>query len=282
MQYLRSVLVTVLFTVVLAACGNSEPTQSGSDASTTPVAATTPEPATAEQQAIQNKALSVEESAGEAAADDSTTVIQQAMNTAASTTMPRQTPVEWRYAEGKYFMRLPSAQGTSSAPGTIEVAEVFWYGCPHCYNFDPYIARWQQDLPDDVRFVRIPVMWNPTNAIHARIYYTAEALDILDKAHGAVFDAIHRQGKTLTKEKDIREFFAGLGVSAEDFDKTFRSFSVESKLKRAAELTRKYEISSVPILVIDGKYVTKGPDVKSFDDMLAVADELVLRERENR
>ena len=281
MQYLRSALITTLFAVLLAACGNGEPTQSGPGADTPPAAAPAPGPAAAEPPAAQ-QALPVEESAGDPAPDDASAVVQQALNETAGAAKPRQTPIEWRYPEGKYFIRLPSAQGTSSAPGSIEVAEIFWYGCPHCYNFDPYLSRWQQNLPDDVRFVRIPVMWNPTNAIHARIYYTAEALDILDKVHPAVFEAMHRQGKTLTKEKDIREFFSGFGVSSEEFDKTFQSFSVESKLKRAAELTRKYEISSVPILVIDGKYVTKGPEVKSFDDMLAVADELILREREDR
>lgn len=189
-------------------------------------------------------------------------------------------PTSARFQLGVHYERLSPTQPTSSSPDKIEVAEVFWYGCPHCYSFDPYLSRWESEQPEDVRFVRIPVMWNPTNEIHARIYYTAEALNRLEVIHPAVFDAMHRQGKTLTREADIREFFIANGVSGEDFDKTFRSFAVESKLKKALNLTQRYRISSVPVLVINGKYLATGPEVKSFDDMLAVTGELIERERQ--
>jgi len=174
---------------------------------------------------------------------------------------------------------LTTAQGTSSAPDVIEVAEVFWYGCPHCFNFDPYLEKWAPKLPDDVRFIRLPVMWNPTNQIHARIFYTAEALNKLDVMHDAIFKEMHSNRKPLTSEDDIREFFSRFDVSDEEFNGTFRSFGVESKLKRAQNLTQRYRVQSVPLLVINGKYLTTGPGVKNFDDMLAVAEELMERER---
>jgi thiol:disulfide interchange protein DsbA len=123
-------------------------------------------------------------------------------------------------------------------------------------------------------------MWNPTNQIHARIFYTAEALNKLDVIHDAIFKEMHVNRKQLTSEDDIREFFARFDVSEEEFNSTFRSFGVESKLKRAKNLTQRYRIQSVPLLVINGKYLTTGPGVKNFDDMLAVADELIERERQ--
>jgi len=187
---------------------------------------------------------------------------------------------EWKFSEGKHFTVLTTAQGTSSPLAKIEVAEVFWYGCPHCFNFDPYVEKWKETLPDDVSFVRVPVMWNPTNELHARIFYTAEALDKGDVLHDAVFREMHLNKKTLATEDEIRDLFIQYGVSEDEFDNTFRSFGVESKLKRAKNLTQRYRIQSVPLLVVNGKYVTTGPEIKTFDDMLAVTDELIEREQQ--
>jgi len=174
---------------------------------------------------------------------------------------------------------LTTAQGTSSPPDKIETAEVFWYGCPHCFSFDPVLTQWQKELADDVRFVRIPVMWNPTNQIHARIFYTAEALGKLDEMHGPIFREIHEKNRILTSENDIRDLFKVYGVSAEEFDSTFRSFAVDSKLKRARNLTDRYKVRSVPLLVVNGKYIVKGTEVKNFDDMIEVTNELIEKER---
>ena len=96
---------------------------------------------------------------------------------------------------------------------------MFWYGCSHCYNLEPVLTDWVKKLPADVSFVRIPVMWNPTNEIHGRIYYTAEALGKLDRINPAMFKAIHVENRPLTEEKDILEFFEQNGVSAADFNK---------------------------------------------------------------
>jgi thiol:disulfide interchange protein DsbA len=186
----------------------------------------------------------------------------------------------WKFSEGQHYISLTTAQGTSSPPDVIEVAEVFWYGCPHCYNFDPFLKSWQPTLPDSVKFVRLPVMWNPTNKIHARVFYTAEALGKLDEMHEAIFREIHINKKALTEESDIQDFFENYDVSEEEFQSTFRSFAVESKLKRAANLTKRYRIQSVPLLVVNGKFLTSGPGIKNFDDMLAVADELIEREQQ--
>jgi thiol:disulfide interchange protein DsbA len=186
---------------------------------------------------------------------------------------------EWKYTEGADFRRMATAQGTSSSPDKIEVAEVFWYGCGHCYTFDPMLAEWKASKPDNVAFVRIPVIWNPTNQAHARLMYTAEALGVLDKMHEAIFKAIHESGKTLTAEADMIELFAQAGVDEAAFREAFNSFGVTSAVKRAENLTRRYGVKSVPVIIVNGKYATDAPNVKTFDNMLAVTNELVAREQ---
>jgi protein dithiol oxidoreductase (disulfide-forming) len=186
---------------------------------------------------------------------------------------------DWKYQEGKHFRRMTISQGTSSAPDKIEVAEVFWYGCPHCYDFEPVLDEWKSGLPSDVTFVRIPVVWSPTHQIHARIMYTAEALGKLNEMHAGVFEAMHQKGERLTTEDEIVELFAEYDVSEEDFREAFNSFGVSSSVKRAENLGRRYNIRSVPVIVVNGKYATDAPDIRGFAEMIGVTDELVERER---
>ena len=221
----------------------------------------------------------IEESASEPVADEAESGDAIVLAETQPDAAPKSTKA-WKYEAKNHFTMLTTAQGTSSSPDVIEVTEVFWYGCPHCFNFDPYLKKWQEGIPDDVNFVRLPVIWNPTNQIHARMFYTAEALGKLDEMHEEIFREMHINKKTLTTEGAIQEFFLRFGVSEDEFKSTFRSFAVESKLKRAKNLTQRYRIQSVPILVTNGKYLTQGPGVKNFDDMLAVTDELVERERQ--
>lgn len=187
----------------------------------------------------------------------------------------------WKYQAGKEFTRFASAQGTSSPPEKIEVAEVFWYGCPHCYNFDPTLNDWKQNLADDVSFVRIPVIWSPTHEFHARAFYTAEALGKLDEIHPAFFRAIHIENNPLTTEDAVRELFEEFGVSGEEFERSFNSFAVSSKLNRARTLTLNYQVRSVPVMIVNGKYATSS-QLQTFDDVMDVVDELVTRERQSR
>ena len=269
---------------VIAACGKAPETQAPVTAAQTEattgapaaIAAPTPAPVPAAEPA----STAIEESAGaEAAAPVSADALGKDIVLAGD---PSGSPATttWQYQEGKHFSSLPTAQGTSSSPGKIEVAEVFWYGCGHCYNLEPELSAWVKKLPGDVSFVRIPVMWNPTNEIHGRIYYTAEALGKLDQINSAVFRSIHVDNRPMTDEKDIQKLFEQNGVSAADFNKVFRSFSVEGQLKRAKDLTLKYRVKGVPLLVVDGKFTTDGPEIRNHQDLLAVTEELIKRERQ--
>ena len=267
---------------VTAACGKAPDSEAKAPTATAdgpPAAIAAPAPATTGPQAATiPAATTVEESASTEAAPAVNNLGKEIVLAAAPTTSPAKT--DWQYKEGEHFNTLTTAQGTSSSPGKIEVAEVFWYGCSHCYDLEPLLSDWVKRLPGDVSFVRIPVMWNPVNEIHGRVYYTAEALGKLDVITPAMFRTIHSENLPMTEEKEIQKLFEQNGVSAELFNKTFRSFSVDSAVKRAKDLTAKYRVRGVPLLVINGKYTTDGPQIHNHQDLLAVTEELIQRERQ--
>ncbi len=274
--------------IALSACDSADQT-TGEAAATAEPAATQPaqpetSPAVGETQAAEKAAVTAtEEIAGVAETEgtDSKTSADDeiVLDSSAAAGAAAASAVAWKYAEGDDFRRMTTSQGTSSAPDKIEVAEVFWYGCPHCYDFDPILASWKESLPQDVAFVRIPVIWNPTNQVHARLMYTAEALGVSDEAHEAIFKSIHQSGNMLTDEADMVALFGKLGVKEADFREAYDSFGVSSAVKRAENLTRRYGIRSVPVIVVNGKYATDAPNVRSFSDMIDVTDELISRER---
>ena len=154
-----------------------------------------------------------------------------------------------------YELVLPP-QPTTAPKGKVEVVEMFWYGCPHCNALEPYVNRWLKNKPDNVYFVRIPAVFQPTWEFHARAFYTAEILGVLDKTHSAMFEAIHNQRRRLNTEQELMEFFAEHGVKNEDFKRVFHSFAVEAKVRRAKDLSHRYGIDGVPSLIVNGKYRT--------------------------
>lgn len=266
---------------LLAACGS--PSGNGSSVQPAPAAPAVATPgevaadATAVTESAAAEEIAAETATGGADIQESAATgagSEQLQLASAATAAPN-----WRFREGSDFKVLTTAQGTTGTPGKIEVTEAFWYGCPHCYQFDPILQDWTKKLPADVSFVRLPVTWNPTHQIHARLFYTAQALGKIDEMHTAIFREIHLENRMLTTESEIQAFFARFGVSADEFQKTFRSFAVESQLKRAKELTERYQIRSVPLMIVNGKYSTDAPGIKSLNDMVAVTGELVERER---
>lgn len=189
-------------------------------------------------------------------------------------------PTSARFQLGAHYERLSPTQPTSSSPDKVEVAEVFWYGCPHCYAFEPYLARWSEQKPDYVSFVRIPALWNPVLRIHARAFYTAQALGKLDEMHSAFFTEIHENRNPLDTREALAEFFARFGVSAAEFDETFDSYDgVHAELQRAETLNRSYRITSVPTIVVNGKYTTNATLAGSYEQLIELIDELVESER---
>jgi thiol:disulfide interchange protein DsbA len=185
------------------------------------------------------------------------------------------------YVAGTHYEVIEKPVRTAD-PNKVEVTELFWYGCPHCYAFEPLINSWAAKLPSDVAFVRSPGIWSAAMEIHAQIYYAAEALGALDKIHDVAFDAYHQKRNYLEDAAAVKELFVAQGVSAEDFDKTWDSFAMTSAVKKAASRFREYGASSVPSLVVNGKYLISVNDsVKSQADMLKVVDFLVAQEKKS-
>ena len=184
-----------------------------------------------------------------------------------------------RFQLGEHYQRLTPTQPTSSSPDQVEVAEIFWYGCNHCYNFDPYVENWLEKKPDGVSFVRVPAVWNPLVKLHARAFYTAEALGKGEEMHTPFFREIHVRQNLLESEASLREFFGRFGVSADEFKAAFDSFAVHTKLQRAETLAQRYRVSSVPMIVVNGKYTTSASATGGYDGLMEVIDELVSMEK---
>ncbi len=185
---------------------------------------------------------------------------------------------EDQFRMGVSYLRLTPTQPTSSSPDQVEVAEVFWYGCPHCFHFDPYVRKWLETKPDYVHFVRIPAVWNPLVRMHARMFYTAQELGKGDEMHEAFFNEIHVNGNMLDSEEKIAAFFGKYGVSEADFKNAWDSFAVNAKLQRANELARRYNIASVPSIVINGKYTTDGQMAGSYEQLIELVNQLAAAE----
>lgn len=162
----------------------------------------------------------------------------------------------------------------------IEVVEVFWYGCPHCYHFDPLVNNWKQKQADDVDFWRSPAMWNGVMKVHAQAFYTAKALGVLDKLHNPLFTSLVVERKRLGTEEELADLFAAYGVDKKQFSDTFKSFGVVSQVKQADARARSYMISGTPELVVNGKYRVSSGKAGGQQEMLEVVDFLVNKERQ--
>ena len=180
---------------------------------------------------------------------------------------------------GTEYRELPSAQATDAAD-KIEVLEFFWFGCPHCYHFEPVLEPWIKKLPKDVQFKRVPAMFNDEYAQGARAYYALEAIGEEQRLHKALFDAVHAGSRLrVGNEAALTEWLAKQGVDTKKFAAAYRSFSVEGKLKRAAQLTQAYKVEGVPALAVNGKYVVITDNIKSFEQLTSVADYLIEQSR---
>ena len=184
-----------------------------------------------------------------------------------------------KYLAGTHYTELRAPVNTPD-DSKIEVLEAFWYGCSHCFRFEPLVADWESKAADDVDFRRFPAMWNALMKVHAQIYFTAEAMDVIHIVHEPVFDAINVQGNRLQNEKLIGDLFEENGIARADFEAAFNSFSVRTKVNQAEKRMQDYEIRSTPNMIVNGKYlVTTGEAVRTQAEMLEVVDFLVDKER---
>ncbi len=183
------------------------------------------------------------------------------------------------YSEGKQYLRLANPQPTSVAD-KLEVVEMFWYGCPHCSELEPHIQQWLETKPDDVVFVRMPAVFRPSWELLGKAFYTMQLLGVEDRLHPALFEALHEKKQKINDEAALQDFFVNHGVSAEDFRKTFDSFAVSVRLNNAKAMTRRYAITGVPTIIVNGKFSTGARQASSNANIIKVVDYLVARERD--
>jgi len=178
--------------------------------------------------------------------------------------------------EGTDYTELKPPQAVDAA-GKVEVLEFFWYRCPHCYALEPELEAWVKGLPRDVQFKRVPGILNEDWGIDARIFYSLEAIGEVERVHRQLFDAIHKQGGVRLRgdayTKWVADWLAKQKVDMAKYDAAFRSFSVESKLRRAAQMASAYRLDGVPTLTVQGRYLVLANT--SQKAMLATADFLI-------
>jgi thiol:disulfide interchange protein DsbA len=272
--------LALLILIGLAACGSGDKETQPAVEAMPAEEAPAEEPLVADEEAVAEEGdtqVVVEESAAEPEDDEQPIMLARAD----STDVPAQ---NWQFKEGQHYIRMVPSQPTMGGADKIEVAEFFWYGCPHCFSFEPTINKWAADMPASARFVRIPVVWNTVHELHARLFYTMEVLarngTLADGEtfHNTVFQEIQTRGNRLTSEDSIRRLFERFGVDADAFNSTWKSFEVDQKLRVAKDLGRRYSIQGVPAVVVNGKYRTGGAEAGSYDAVPDVIDELIARE----
>jgi thiol:disulfide interchange protein DsbA len=181
--------------------------------------------------------------------------------------------------EGVQYKTLKPAVPTSVAPGKVEVVEVFWYACGHCYLLEPKLASWdKKGKPANVELVRLPAVWNDLLKMHARLFYTIELLG-KPELHDEAFREVNVKRNRLDTPEKIEAFFTSRGVAKADFDKAFAGFAVESRLAKAADLNRRYRITSTPTVIVNGKYVTDAGMAGGEDQLFQVINALAAREK---
>ena len=188
-----------------------------------------------------------------------------------------------RWKPGVNYDPVVPGQPTSVAPGKVEVLEVLWLGCPHCYALEPGVRAWLKTKPAYIEFVRAPVIWGPVQRAHAKLFYTLQALgrtDLIDRA----FDTIQREHNPLigsTDEESLKieqAWVAQQDVSATDFAAAFGSLSVNTDLLRAEELTQRYRVQSVPLMIVNGKYTTEVSKAGNPANLFQLIDDLAASE----
>ena len=189
-----------------------------------------------------------------------------------------------RWQAGTNYQLLPAPQPTTVTNGKVEIDEVFWYGCGHCYALDPTLEGWKTSKPPYVEFIRIPVIWGQAQRQHAKLYYTLQALH-RPELHTKVFDAIHQQGMPLAARDDLEAramqlaFLVTQGVTEKDFNAAYDSMTVATNMGRAEDLTKKYNVANVPTMIVNGKYSTSLSEAGSPEQLISLINDLAASEK---
>jgi protein dithiol oxidoreductase (disulfide-forming) len=184
---------------------------------------------------------------------------------------------------GKHYAAIQPAITTDAAADVIEILDVFWYGCPVCREFEPMMTYYGGEIRGDLTLRRMPAVWNPLMAVHARLYYTIEALGIAGQAHPAAFRHLQEEGHGLSDASEAGAFLANFGVGAEAFEAAWDSPQVLAAVARAQRDTAAAGIEKLPALVLNGRYrVTRNAQVPELTEMIIINNELIKTLRDER
>jgi len=282
---IRLPVAIVLLVLSMTACGRNAsapatPTQS-KPAASAPAAKPADEVAGPEAQTSESKeATASQETTSEETADDKR---DASLERLAAMPSDQQLPVgQWK--PGVNYLPVVPAQPTGVPAGKVEVIEVFWYACPHCYALEPFVQNWLQNKAEYVQFVRVPVMWGPVHRAHAKLFYVLESLNRKD-LHEKVFETIHKQQQMLVGNDEAStktvqlNFAVANGIKVEDFNKAWDSFTVNSNLQRAEELTTRYQVAGVPLMIVNGKYTTDVGHAGGAGQLLSLVNDLAASEK---
>lgn len=186
------------------------------------------------------------------------------------------------FKAGKDYLTLDRPLATEAGAGKIEVLEFFWYSCPHCNAFEPSFAQWVKNAPKDVVVRRVPVAFRDDFAPQQRLFYTLEAMDLLEKMHSRVFTAIHGEKQMLNTDAAVLAWAEKQGIDKTKFTDIYKSFGIATKIKRAVQLQNDFKIEGVPSLGVAGRYYIDGTLAGNMDRALKVADALIAQTRTAR
>lgn len=183
------------------------------------------------------------------------------------------------YNAGVHYQEL-SVPVPTVDPDRIEVREIFWYGCPQCFTFQPMMLDWEREASGDIAFLRVPAVWNKVMETHARIFYTAGSLGVSRAIHQAAFDAIHQENNPLRTVEQVKALFAAQGVGAARFEQAWHSEEVAAGVEAAGLLTEDYGVRRLPAMIVNGKYrVMLNDAVPEHQEMVKAVNMLIKKER---
>lgn len=177
------------------------------------------------------------------------------------------------YKEGTHYSVVP--QQSTDSGDKIEILEFFWYGCPHCYSFEPFVQSWKKTKPANVEFTRVPAIFRPDWEIQARTYYALSSMGVIEDIHGKIFAAVNKDKKRLNTKEELTEFVVKNGVSKDAFLKEYDSFAVDGMVRKAKKKQTAYKIQGVPSVAVNGKYLTSGSMSGSYDNLINIMNYLI-------
>ena len=183
------------------------------------------------------------------------------------------------FKNGADYLTLSKPAPTEAPAGKIEVVEFFWYGCPHCHNFEPQLEAWAKSIPKDVVLRRVPVAFRPDFEPAQRLYFVLETLGRVDELNRKVFDAIHVDKQILSTAEQVTAWAEKQGIARAKFTELYSSFAVSTKARKATQLQDSFQVDGVPALGVAGRYYTSGSLAKSMERALQVTDFLVAQAR---